>query len=256
VQKRWDDLISLALLIRREDNPVRDILGSYSYYLEGLAELRKDRLPAATNAFKHIPGTRTKDKTIELMIAEKVEALGFPDVSKAILLNLQKEIVDNNDRFWVLLAQTAFESKDPDVLVSALASAYKLSPDNLPIVNNYAAALLATRQRPDEALRLTSRVLAKVPNVPGPRINQAQALLQNQKPAEAEPILREIDPAKLGDEERSAYSLACFELYLAQHKYDDARKALAGVQPRHLLPTEVKWMSEAQKQLPAAPSAL
>jgi predicted Zn-dependent protease len=252
VQKRWDDLISLALLIRNESNPVRDILGGYSYYLEGLAELRKNRLPTATNAFNHIPASRAKDKTIELMLAEKLEAIGFPDVSKAILLNLQKEVVDN-EQFWVFLAKTAFESRDPDVLVSAMASAYKLRTNDLGIVNNYAAALLATRQRPDEALRLTSRVLEKFPDAAGPRINQAEALLQNQKPDDAEPILRSIEADKLSDEERSQYYLVCFELYLDQHRFDDARKALGGVQPRHLLPTEVKWMSEAKKQLPPPP---
>ena len=121
-----------------------------------------------------------------------MEHLGFADIAKDTLLSVQKDLPDNPG-FWFLLAKTAFESQDPDLLVSAMASAYKLRPDDPMIINNYAAAWPSTRQRPDEALTLTARLLEQLPDNPGRLINHSLALLQNRRLAEAESILRRIE---------------------------------------------------------------
>jgi predicted Zn-dependent protease len=235
-------------LIRNENNPLRDVLAAYSYYIEGLGELGQGNRPNTAAAFKKIAAVKHKNKTWQLMIAEKIESLGFSDISKDLLLEIQKEFPDDSG-FWVLLAKSAFDAKDPEVLVSALSSAYKLRPKDPMIMNNYAAALLSTRQRPEEALQLTSRMLEQFPNLTGCRLNQCLALAQNKQFTQAETLLGQMETAKLDAPELSAYQLAKLELYLGQQRYPEAQEASKHIDAQYLLPTEKQWLEKARQQI-------
>jgi predicted Zn-dependent protease len=248
-EQRWKELIHVALLVRHEDNPLRDALASYSYYIEGLGELGQGRRPVAVEIFKRIPATKVKNSVWDLIIAEKLERLGFPEIAKDTLMGVQQDAAGNLG-FWVLLAKTAFDIQDPDLLVSAMASAYKLQPDDPMIVNNYAAALISTRQHPDEALKLTARAVDQFPHDPGRLINHALALLQNQQLADAESMLGKIDSTKLTGADLTSYHYAWFELHFTLRRYDQAREASSRIQPQYLLPTEKKWLESARQKMP------
>jgi predicted Zn-dependent protease len=244
-QKRWNDLADSVLLIRHENNPLRDALAGYSYYLEGLAELGRGRLLSATNAFMKIASAPSRNRIWELIIAEKVASLGFAEPAKELLLKIEKDLPDQTE-FWLLLAKTAFDLQDPDLLVSALASAHKLRPGNPMIMNNYAAALLATRQRPAEALRLTTTLLERAPDVAAARINHTLALLQNHRLHDAETLVRTVVTANLNPEELTSYHFAWFELHLGLKQHDQARQASERIRPQYLLPTEKQWLEKAR----------
>ena len=253
-QKRWSDLKQVALLLRSENHPLRDSFAGYSYYLEGLAQLGEEQRERASSAFKKIPGAKVKNPVWELMIGEKLASLGFAAESRDVLMTVEKENA-NNPGFWLLLSRTAFDAKDPEVLVSALASAYKLRPDDPMIMNNYAAALISTRQRPEESLRLTSSLVEKFPDAAPPRLNHALALLQNQRLTEAESVLGSMDSTKLAPPDLSSYHLAVFELKVAQQRLEEAKQASDKIDAQFLLPTEKQWLEKTRRQLePAAPA--
>jgi predicted Zn-dependent protease len=248
VQQRWEELIEVALLIRHENNPLRDALAGFSYYLEGLGELGRNRRAMAAASFTKLSGTKIPNPVWALAIAEKLEHLGFPDLSKNLLLDLEKT-VPNNSAYWVLLAKAAFDLKDSELLVSALAGAYKLRPEDLMIINNYAAALLLTREHSAEALRLTAIGIQKEPSNPSLRINHAVALLQNNREAEAEALLGNLDPAGLSADYLAAFHLARFEVCLHQKRFEEAARESEQIDLQHLLPPEKSWLQQALRQL-------
>ena len=247
-QKRWDDLRVVALLVRDEDNPLRDPLAAFSYYIGGVAEVGQGRRSSAESAFKRIADAPVKDALWQLAFAEKIEGWGFAEAAQEILLRIKKTAPDDS-RYWVLLAKTAFEQKDAELLVSALTGAYRLRPNDPMIVNNYAAGLIATRQRPLESLRLTARVLEKNPGEPGALLNHALSLLQNRRLEEAEKILAGLDPTRLTGANFTSYQFARFELCFDQRRYDEARRAFGLIDAKHLLPTEKQWLERARTRM-------
>ena len=199
-QKLWDDLFALALQLRHEAHPLRDLLQGYSYYLQGVAEVWRGHHHSAREAFQKLYQAKIRNRIWELSAAETIESLGFSDIAQELLLNIQKD-VPKTPEYWMLLARTACETKEPNVLVSALAAAYKLRPDDELVINNYAAALLSTHQRPTEALRLTRKVIKRSPDLPSSKINYCLALLQNAEIPGAETVLKSINPSQLVETE-------------------------------------------------------
>lgn len=246
--ERWEDLLDVTELMRHEDNPLRDSLAALSFYAEGLGELGKGRRLDAEIAFKRIASAPVKNVLWELVFAEKVDALGFQGAAREILLNLRRALPDDGC-FWTLLARTAFEFRKPDLLVSAMTSAYWLHPEDPQVVNDYAAALLATRQRPDEALRLTSQLLEANHADPETQINHALALLQNDRPEDAAAVLQRLSPAQLTDGNLAEYYFATLQLHLAEGRYSDALQAMERVEVKVLLPVEIQQLKLARARL-------
>ncbi|MSU63410.1 MAG: hypothetical protein EXS31_13615 [Pedosphaera sp.] len=251
-QKRWDDLFEVALQLRHEAHPLRDRLHGYSYYIEGVAQARRDRRDDARAAFKKLLEAHIRNKLWELSAAETAENLGFADIAQELLLDIQKD-VPNTPEYWMLLAKTAYETKEPSVLVTAMSSAYKLRPDDFTVVNNFAASLLSTRQRPEQALQLTARVLQKSPGLAAARINHACALVQNQKNDEAKTLLATVEPASLKGSDLTSYHMAEFELNLNLRQFVEAKRHSEKIELQHLFSTERQWLEKAKKELPASP---
>lgn len=247
-QQRWNNLLDVALLMRHEDNPLRDQLAAFSYYAEGLGELGKGRRHAAETAFKRVASAPTRNLLWEFIFAERVDTLGFRAAAREILLNL-KRMVPDDKRFWALLSNTAFELRQPDLVVAAMTSAYWLRSDDPLMIRNYAAALLAAGQRQDEALRLTSQLMELSPADPGNQIHHALALLQNNRTGDAAAVLQRIIPDQLDDGDQSGYYFATLKLRLAQGRYQEAFRALAYVQVKDLLPAEIQQLELARARL-------
>ncbi len=247
-QERWTPLLDVALLMRHEDNPLREQLAAFSYYAEGLGELGKGHRSVAETAFKRIASVPTRNVLWELIFAERVDTLGFRSAAREILLNL-KQMLPGEKRFWTLLSRKAFEIRQPHLVVAAMTAAYWLRSEDPLVIKNYATALLAAGQRPDEALRLSSLLMQTLPAEPGHPICHALALLQNERPAEAAAVLERLAPDQLADDVRSEYYFAMLKLRVAQGRYAEARQALAPIQLRDLLPAEVQQLELARAKL-------
>jgi len=247
-QKRWDELFQVAVQLRHEAHPLRDRLAGYSHYLQGVAEAHRGRSDEARAAFKKLVHATIRNKLWELSAAEMMERLGFSDIAQELLLDIQKE-VPATPEYWILLAKTAYETKDANLLVTAMSSAYKLRPNDYMVMNNYAAALLSTRERPEQALQLTARVLQRTPNLAAMKINHCLALLQNEKLSEAEAVLKTLNPDELREQDLTYFHFAAFELNLNQRQYEGARKHGEKIALQYLLPTERQWLDKARQEI-------
>jgi predicted Zn-dependent protease len=252
-QQHWEDLFQEAIQLRHEAHPLRDRLNGFSYYLQGIAEAHRNRRENAREAFQKLRQAKIRNKLWELSAAETIERLGFSDIARELLLDIQKDVPNTPD-YWLLLAKTAYEAKDPNLLVTAMSSAYKLRPDDYLVMNNYAAALLSTREQPEQALQLTSRVLQRTPDLPASRINHGLALLQNQKFSEAEALLKTLDPNELRDQDLTYFHFAVFELNFNGRHYELARQHSEKIELQYLLPTERQWLDKTRQNMEAQTS--
>jgi predicted Zn-dependent protease len=247
--KRWEDLRALALQIRQHD-AVRDALAGYSYFLEGRAELGLERETVAEVAFQKAARLPFEHRTLGLAAATSMLKLGYPQPARDILLPLEKELEGSLD-FWQTLFTAAHELKEPELMFTAATRAYELQPNSVVSANNYAAALLVSRTRPEEAVKLTLQILDWFPNSTGAQINHGLALLLNRRMNEAAALFKAINTNRLSALETTSLHLGSFEVFLNQQMFDKAREASERIDMKYLFPNQLKWLEQARQQLPA-----
>lgn len=246
-QKRWDELRGLAVNLRA-DEISRGVLGGYSYYLEGVAQMGMGRADLAADSFKKTPTLPYDSPMRAFGTACVLNRLGYAEPA-AELLRIVEGSLTNRAEFYNQLTIASFQSRQTDGLLAAAERARELDPGNRNYINNYAAALLALRQRPSEALRLTLEILAINPENPGAMINHAAALNQNHRYAEAEAVLKKIDSFNLTQDAAAIYNLALFEAYLGLGRSKEAREIRERIETVRLLPEQVKWIESTSARL-------
>jgi tetratricopeptide (TPR) repeat protein len=244
----WEELLTLALQLRQSTG-VKDSLFGYSHYLEGRSYLARDRREMAEDAFRKAAASEFDNRTLGLTTASGLMQLGYPDLALQMLEGWRTEMV-NNPEYWNLLCMAAFQRKQADVLLSAAEAAYRLVPEDANAMNNYAAALLITRIRPDEAIRLTVQLMQRAPNSIVAKLNHSLALVRNGRAGEAVPILQSIPLERLTEMEASTYYLACFETYAVLELWDQARQADTRINSRFLFPSQLDWWMQKRQKLP------
>jgi hypothetical protein len=247
-QKRWDDIRGVAIQIR-SDELVREGLGGYAYFLEGMAQYGMNRMDLAKEAFAKVPSQTFANSDLAFRTASTMNRLGYFVPARELLVKCEAGHT-NKAKFYAELTTAALESKQMDLLVMAAERAHQLAPDNTDYANNYVAALLTLREKPAEAVKLTLRLLTIRPNGIPERVNHVMALLQNLRLDEAEAMLRSIDTSQLQPDEATAYHLAWFELHVRRGHAALAREAQSQIESRYLLPPQAKWMNETLQKLP------
>jgi len=177
---------------------------------------------------------------------------GDPDTALKVLGKLET-VPEKPADYW----RTVFEAvyairQDPAALVHAARQAYELQPDNILFTSNYAAALLISRQDPDQALKLTLTVLARLPNSLVAHVNRAFALILNQRFDEAEEVLNRLAPASLDARERTVYHLGLAEACAGRRQFQEVDRHLRDVEPGFLFPNQIERVEELKKQARAA----
>jgi predicted Zn-dependent protease len=248
--KRWEDLRSLALQMRAQDS-VRDQLGGFSYFLEGRSEIGLGRSSTAASAFQKAAQREFPFAGLGQRVASQLLQFGYPELSRQILIRLEPALQDEIG-YWTLVFGVADRLKDVDLLVKAAGHAHRLAPHDPVVLNNYAAALIIARARPDEAIKLTFELLTQSPESlrAVAVVNHGAALLLNDRPREAESLLKEINTNGMQRAQLTLYNLDLFETYLSLRQYDRAWRASDGIEPDFLYPTQRKWLLERRKQLP------
>jgi len=243
--QQWEEIRTLALTIRRESS-VRDELAAFSYYLEGRAELALDRRPLAESAFRKCLEFEFHQAKLALYVASSFNRLGFPEIAAPILVKLQKQFGDNIG-YWQMVFMSANEMKQADLLLTSASNGFRLQPTLTFAAHNYAAALLVSHQRPEEAVRLTMDVLASRPGSYPAMINHSLALLANQRIDEAEKLIQTIPVSRLSPEEASSYYLAVLQTEVARHEDGKIGETARRINLSHLFPGERQFVSDILK---------
>lgn len=245
--RNWDKLEKTAQRMLQHPAEAGPKLAALARYSEGLAALGQHRRASASAAFQAIPDA-VLDPGEGLALVRKMALVGFPSEGRRLLQALVAR-TDESPEYWSELARCAFDLGETELLAAALEAAHARNPADFLTANNYAAALLASRHRAAEALRLTAKNLATAPNRIPARINHALALLQNGESEQAAALLMTVDPAALESGDASAYHLACFELAADRNDLAAAREYFARIELRFLLPSEISWLNARRLRL-------
>jgi predicted Zn-dependent protease len=246
--KRWEDLRAVALQIRSEDN-VRDVLSGFSYFLEGRAELALGREASAIAAFKKSVEREFPFPGIGQRVAGQLLQLGQPALARELLMSLKKPLHAQLS-YWILCFRVAELLKDVDFMLASARQAYELNPNDPYAVNNYAAALLITRQNPEQAIKLSLPFYSQNPNLLHAVVNHSAALLLNGRPQEAKSLLERIPTNALDRTQLALYNLDLFETYLRLNRFDLARAVSDRIDPDRLYPNQREWLQKARQDLP------
>lgn len=246
------DWVALRNLIAkmRLDPAIANRMEGFSYYLEGRSELGEKRTASARELFERIPQFGIPNMDVAFTVIDQMHQLGHLDIA-AKLVEQVEERAHDYPRYWIFVAQLASELKSEDLLLKSTEQYLRLLPEDAAAKNNFAAALLAARQRSGEAVKVTFDVLSSAPNVPGFQINHAAALALNARYKDAEETLMNVDLLRLGELERSMYYFILTESLFGQQKYSQARAAASKIQDRFLYPRQTEVLSKWRVKMDA-----
>ena len=244
--KRWDELREIAITLRNSPALSRFADG-YSYYLEGLAESRIGKKDAAGLRFKKAIDGAFPSPLAAFHAAGEMQSIGFPEFAAALLKKNEAEFEERID-FWLQLTMSAFEGRDYDLLIRAAQRAYDIDPRNLVAINNYAASLLVSRSKPEEAVKLTMKLVASNPDRRDFKINHALALTLNHRYNDAEQVLLRMDQSSLNNVESSLIHYAWFQMYADRELINQAAKEASGIERQMLMGAQAKYVTDTLKR--------
>lgn len=249
--KDWEDLRAAALEIRRY--PIlRSRLEGISHYYEGRADLASGRTAAAEAAFDRAATAGFLSASHAMTIAQNLLDIGFPRPARLILERIDAAVTDRN-AFNGLRFKAAAKLRDEIMLLRVAKEMHDASPRDALAANRYAAALLIEGKHPEEAIAMTQMLFKSYPNSAAARLNHALALLQNQRPADADAVLAEVDLKQTTAEERNSYHVARFEYYRQLGRVEDARNEYRQVALEGLFPSERELLLERYALMTGTP---
>jgi tetratricopeptide (TPR) repeat protein len=246
--RQWEEIRALAVQMRARDG-VRDQLAGFSYYLEGRAELALGRDANARAAFEKIRGREFFYPQMGQQIATLLLEAGHAALARDVLAGLEPAL-SGSVHYWLLMFQAADRLKEIDRMIEAGRRAHELAPNHPGAANNYAAALLIKRYKPEEAIRLTLQLYTQNPNSLFAVVNHSAALLMNQRPQEAEALLRRVQTNGMTKAQIAIYNLDLFEIHMNLRRFDLAWEISDLIDSSLLYPTQQEWLEQSRQQLP------
>jgi hypothetical protein len=183
------------------------------------------------------------------MIAKRISDLNYPGYARPIFDKVENAMAERED-FWAGYFDCAYQLKDGPGVLKAAERDYRLKPTDLTKLNRFAAALLANRVRPEEAVQLTLQLVNARPKNPTALINHAFALLLNNRVEEASIIVEKCRKIPLNPFEESALHMALFDLAFRSKDFETARRESDLINRQTLFPAQVNWLEACLKELP------
>lgn len=246
--KKWDELRGLAVYVRRIPH-IGVLLGAYDDYLDGLAELGVSNSTKAEQLFQRLVQYPVRFLPGLLQVAADLTASGF-GVTAARMLEEAKADFGDSTQAWGQVQAVAAAGHNSSLMLKATVRMRQLLPNDPVVQNNYAAVLLLTRNRADEAIRITHPLITEYPNQLGPRVNHVIALVQLGRVEEAEKLINQVDPDSLPGNERTACFFAWTLCQALLGKADNARLGNQRIDRARLFPEQVIWLEEVLAKLP------
>jgi predicted Zn-dependent protease len=245
--KDWQTLNTFILKIRGLSQLTQSEL-MWTYYEEGLVALGANQRDLADKVFTKAVEIGGDDPTLGMSIANKLLRLGFSQQALA-LMNKFEQRFQGSPEFWVASCMAASEAKNIEAMEKSAKKAYELAPNDLVIMNNYAAVLLAQRDKPTEAIKLTMQLITQMPEHPVFKINHAEALVANGRFSEAEKTLNSVPVERLIPSELQQYFYVQLQLLVNTSRWKEAREIVDKIDEQTLLPTQLKWFKESQQKI-------
>lgn len=250
--QRWAELRDLAAAMR-EVGALRGQLDGYSRFLTGLADHAMKFDAAAEQSFRAAAASRSWEPALAFESATAMRNLGFPGLAADLLRGVEGSFA-NRAEFWFELGMASYSARDLPGFAEASAKAYELAPRRAGVANNYAAALLLTRSRPEKAIELTLELYNTDRTNPDLAINYALALIQNGRLDDAATLLRSIEPGGLRAAESSSLHLAWAAYHLGRKAPAPARAEFAQATDAFVFPAQKQWFNDEIRKIEASPA--
>lgn len=248
--KNWDRMREVAMRIR-QSTKFDDSMVGFSFFLDGVAEMGEGRRKTARIAFQRVTEYKLAPPSLGVMTASQMAKLGFYEEAGVMLAGLEPEM-RNNESYWFLYFSVAHQLDDLDLMSQCAKRCYELNPNKLVNVSNYAAVLLLKRERIDEIVPLTLRVITKQPRSIIAKVNHSLALVLNKRFEEAAEILSTVDRDRLNPEEAVAYDLVWLELYVERGEFKKAVEVNDRLKGVHLTHSQQSLLRQLRDRIEAA----
>lgn len=240
-QGDWSGMLQTAIAIR-DTKELGGSLDGFAHYLEGRALLAQDRPESGASSFAKAVASPFVASAVGSMAQGMIDAR-----HPAMALQLLRSAPTNSipaPSLHRLPLQIAESQKDESMLLTSARFLHQSSENDLAEMSNLAAALLINRKDPAQALALTLRITQLRPDLPAFRINHAQALTQNYRPAEAIRLLQSMGTNRFSESERTAYHFAVADARLALGETNAARLHAALLRQESLFPSQLDRIKE------------
>lgn len=249
--EQWEEIRGLAIVVRQLPF-LREILGDYDLYLSGLAEWGIGNRTAAEKFFRSSVDKPPSYIPALLQQATNYCAMNFPQMALRLFEGTSPDF-GNSVSAWNELETIALKAKSTRLLELAVNNLYRLRPNDIRNANNYVAMLLLHRNRASDAIAITLPLMNEFPNLFGPRLNHAIALVQLGRASDAEKLLSGVDPELLPPNERSSWYFGLVLCYADEGKMEEAKWANSRVEREKLFPEQVIWLNEVLDGLSKPP---
>ena len=249
--KAWPELARMGRDIRTL--PYGNLtMSGFGWFVEGRALVELGDRESAGEMFDAAIREGFSAPAMSLEVGTILLQTGFPERAKRLLLPLEESSRDNV-KYWQTLFEATFALRDDEVLLfKAARRALDLEPDSPIRRLNYAVALMITRQRPEEAVRLTLEFVNANRGSTLAHLNHAGALAMVGRGAEAALIMERL-PSPTNPDTMTSHAMVGLEINLARRDDEAAREALERVDESWLFPAQVQWLTEVRKRLAPGP---
>ncbi|RME94296.1 MAG: hypothetical protein D6766_06175, partial [Verrucomicrobia bacterium] len=253
-QKDWRTMAETGATLERMASRFPWLAG-YAAYLQGHAAHESAQGPLAEDRLHKAAAADYPLGALGIDVALGLWQLGRAREADQLLRRLPSRL-HLLPRYWENRWNVTLTLReDEDALLEAASRLLELQPESTAVQFNYAAALLARRERLAEALRYTFQVWQGAPTAPGRILNHALALAMNGRTDEADALLEPLQPDRLTPEERISYVLARLEIAVARKDADGVRAWLPRVDRSLLFPTERRWLDQVAARWGVAPAS-
>lgn len=256
-QEDWTKLTQVALRARNKSSASNSLKG-FSYFLEGRAAIGQQRTSIADQLMIQASSFQYEIPAMAMFVTDSLQSLGYHKEGLSILSHLEGYLREDGS-YWESVSELAAALGEPESMLKAAENLYRLYPDNLENMNDYAALILSKRTEPETALSLTQALLDQAQTKFSTHdtsygialINHAFALALNQRLEDAVAHLEQVNVGSLQQEVLVGYHLAWFEVGLKKKDYDLARQHGLLVQKEQLLSGDREWFDKTWEFLNA-----
>jgi tetratricopeptide (TPR) repeat protein len=244
---RWEDLGAFANGLIQGRGSGREALVC-GMALRAASEIKLGRPDMARATVRALMELADADGRVLSRLAGWLGQAGLRAEALALMRRAEASM-SQNPGYWAQRTLMAGASGNLDDMVDSSRRALGFAPGDPRLRNNHAAALIAARRNPAEAVLLTLQNVQQFPLEPRYRVNHALALLANDRVAEARRALDDVAEAVLPPDQEARRHLAWMELLLREGKASEARQRMVQINRSMLLPFEEARLDELAGRL-------
>ena len=243
----WDDVRGLAASIR-DYYELKVRLGGYASYLEGLAAHHQRERLHAIEYFQAAAGNLPEDKMLVFSMARGMREAGYDRQADDVLAALVGD-AGMIGPWMVGEIERGNSGMNDELALGLVDELNRADPSNREGQRAMVAALIRTRQRPEEALRIAMALTANGAAEAKDALILAGALVQNAKLDETKELLARARTGMVNPNDKTLSLIIAIELQLAEGSVEKATESMADLDDRYLTPAQQTWLTKQKHDI-------